>query len=204
MNSDILWKAAAAAAAFHIIGSIPFSYIVARLSGKLDIREHGSGNVGATNVGRTVGLGYGVLAFILDAAKGIVSGALALAWGVPIWLGAFSPIGHNWSIFLKLTGGKGVATTLGLLLIVSWPALIITAGIWILVVALTQYVSLGSIIALLAAPVAIYFFPSAIKPEEIWVTILIFAGLGILSVWKHRPNIQRLLAGQESKIFKKR
>jgi glycerol-3-phosphate acyltransferase PlsY len=204
MNPDIVWKAAAAAAAFYIIGSIPFSYIVARLSGKLDIREHGSGNVGATNVGRTVGFGYGILAFILDASKGILSGLLALMWGIPIWLAALAPIGHNWSIFLRFTGGKGVATTLGLLLIVSWKALVITSGLWILIVAITQYVSLGSIVALLAAPVAIYFFQDRLKPEDLWGTILLFAGLGILSAWKHRSNIQRLLKGQESKIFKKK
>jgi glycerol-3-phosphate acyltransferase PlsY len=125
-------------------------------------------------------------------------------WGIPIWLAALAPIGHNWSIFLRFTGGKGVATTLGLLLIVSWKALVITSGLWILIVAITQYVSLGSIVALLAAPVAIYFFQDRLKPEDLWGTILLFAGLGILSAWKHRSNIQRLLKGQESKIFKKK
>ncbi len=197
-------KAAAAGAAFYLIGSIPFSYIVARMSGKLDIRAHGSGNVGATNVGRVVGLGYGMFAFALDTAKGVVSGWLAHAWGVPIWLAALAPLGHNWSLFLKFTGGKGVATTLGLLLMVSWPALLATTGIWILIVAVTQYVSLGSIIALLAAPLAIYFFPNGMRESEWWSTLLLFAGLGLLSAWKHRANVQRLLNGQESKIFKKR
>jgi glycerol-3-phosphate acyltransferase PlsY len=204
MDSGSVWEAAAAAVAFYLIGSIPFSYLIARFSGKLDIREHGSGNVGATNVGRVVGVGYGILAFMLDAAKGIVSGGLAQSWDVPIWLAACAPIGHNWSVFLKFTGGKGVATTLGLLLIVSWQALLVTAGLWLLAVAITQYVSLGSIIALLAAPIVIYLFPNKLKNEVLWGTIILFAGLGILSAWKHRSNIQRLIDGQESKIFKQR
>ena len=204
MTGEFLWKAAAAAAAFYVIGSIPFSYIIARLSGKLDIREHGSGNVGATNVGRVIGFGYGILAFALDASKGIISGGLAQVWGVPIWLAVLAPIGHNWSIFLKFTGGKGVATTLGLLLIVSWQALLITAALWILITLLAQYVSLASIISLLCAPVAIYFFTRPRDEGVDWGSVILFAVLGLLSTWKHRANIQRLLSGQENKIFKKK
>lgn len=203
MTGEFVWKAAMAAAAFYILGSIPFSYIIARLSGKLDIREHGSGNVGATNVGRVVGFGYGILAFALDASKGIIAGWLAQLWGLPIWLAVLAPIGHNWSIFLKFTGGKGVATTLGLLLVASWPALVVTAALWILITLVTQYVSLASIISLLCAPVAIYFFtPQRIAGDD-WGSIILFAALGLLSTWKHHSNIQRLWSGQESKIFKK-
>ncbi|MBI1743700.1 glycerol-3-phosphate 1-O-acyltransferase PlsY [Candidatus Acetothermia bacterium] len=204
MTGEFVWKAAAAAVAFYVLGSIPFSYIIARLSGKLDIREHGSGNVGATNVGRVVGFGYGILAFALDASKGIISGWLAQLWGVPIWLAVLAPIGHNWSIFLKFTGGKGVATTLGLLLMVSPQALVVTAALWILITLLTQYVSLASIVSLLCAPVAIYFFTSQRTEKADWGSVILFAALGLLSAWKHRSNIQRLLSGQESKIFKKK
>jgi glycerol-3-phosphate acyltransferase PlsY len=190
------WQALGAAVSCYLIGSLPFSYVVARLK-NIDIRQHGSGNVGATNVTRVVGVGYGALALVGDVGKGVVAAWVASLLNAPLWLSGLAVVGHNWSIFLKFTGGKGVATTLGLLLFFSWPALLVTVGVWVVTVLLTRYVAVGSMIALLSAPGALYIFA---EPPEL---IGLFGALGVLAVWQHRSNIERILQGKESRVFKR-
>ncbi len=177
----------------YLIGSIPFSWFIARLA-QVDLRRVGSGNIGATNVARSVGLPYGLLALILDAAKGSVPAYLALSWSVPIWLSGFAVIGHNWSAFLKFQGGKGVATSLGILLMLSPPVLVLTLTIWVLVAATTRYVSLASVWALLLSPLLLLLWGA---PRE---AILLMAALGALSAFQHRSNFRRWLEGKEHKL----
>lgn len=192
-------KIVGAAIGCYLMGSLPFSYWVARLK-NLDIRQHGSRNVGATNVTRVVGVGYGLLALIGDVGKGAAAAWLTGALGVPLWLSGLSVVGHNWSLFLRFTGGKGVATTVGLLLAFSWPTLLVTVAIWIVVVLLTRYVAVGSMVALLLTPGVLYLFQvQAVN----WELIGLFGGLGLMTVWQHRSNIQHIAKGEESRVFKK-
>jgi glycerol-3-phosphate acyltransferase PlsY len=178
---------------FYLIGSIPTSYLIGKAKG-IDIRKRGSGNVGATNVGRLLGLRYYILALALDISKGVVSAALAGVWKVPIYLAALAVIGHNWSIFLMFSGGKGVATTLGVLAVTSFPSALITALIWALIVKATRYVSVGSMAALLIVPLVLFLFGK--NPEVIFT----FLALGILTIWRHRGNIALLLQGAERRL----
>ncbi len=192
-------KIVGAAIGCYLMGSLPFSYWVARLK-NLDIRQHGSRNVGATNVTRVVGVGYGLLALLGDVGKGAAAAWLTGALGVPLWLSGLSVVGHNWSLFLRFTGGKGVATTVGLLLAFSWPTLLVTVAIWIVVVLLTRYVAVGSMVALLLTPGVLYLFQvQAVN----WELIGLCGGLGLMTVWQHRSNIQRIAKGEESRVFKK-
>lgn len=189
----------AAAALCYLLGAIPFSYIAGRLKG-LDVRHHGSGNVGATNVTRVVGVGYGLLALVGDVGKGALAAWLVSAWQVPLWIAGFSVLGHNWSLFLRFTGGKGVATTIGLMVgWALWPVLLATVAIWIVTVLVTQYVAVGSMVALLLAPGALYL----LQTQNLELIGLFFV-LGLLAVWQHRSNILRIAQGTEGRIFKKR
>ncbi|OGF53191.1 MAG: acyl-phosphate glycerol 3-phosphate acyltransferase [Candidatus Fraserbacteria bacterium RBG_16_55_9] len=178
----------------YLLGSVPFSYFIAKARG-VPLQRVGSGNVGATNVARSVGLPYGLLALALDAAKGALSAYLAMIWSLPIWLSVFSVAGHNWSIFLHFKSGKGVATSLGILLAISWPALLITLALWGLVAWATRYVSIASVAALLASPFCLMLWGTT-SPEAIGL----MAGLAALSAFQHRENLQRLLRGEEHKL----
>ncbi len=193
------WQTIGAAVGCYLVGALPFSYLVARLK-RIDIRQHGSGNVGATNVTRVVGAGYGALALLGDVGKGVFAAWLTGALGVPLWLSGLAVVGHNWSIFLKFTGGKGVATTLGVLLFFSWPTLLVTLLIWLVAVALTRYVAVGSMVALLSVPFVLYLFQT---PSVNWEVFGLFGVLGLMTVWQHRSNIQRILQGKESRVFTK-
>lgn len=192
------WQALGAAALCYLLGSLPFSYVAARLK-NIDIRQHGSGNVGATNVTRVVGVGYGALALIGDVGKGIAAAWLTSVLQAPLWLSGLAVVGHNWSIWLKFSGGKGVATTLGLLLFCSWSALLVTIGIWVVTVFLTRYVAVGSMVALVLIPGVLYI--GGVTDFEL---LGLFSALGLLTVWQHRSNIQRIVQGTESRIFQKR
>ncbi len=191
------WQTIGAAVGCYLVGSLPWSYLVARLK-RIDIRQHGSGNVGATNVTRVVGAGYGALALIGDVGKGIFAAWLTNFLSVPLWLSGLAVVGHNWSIWLQFTGGKGVATTIGLLVVFSWPTLLVTLLIWVLMVALTRYVAVGSMVALLSVPVVLSLFQA---PSVNWELVGLFGALGLMTVWQHRSNIQRILRGEESRVF---
>lgn len=196
------------------IGSIPFGVILARLHG-VDLAKVGSGNVGATNVGRSLGRKWGYLCFVLDVAKALVPVLLAGALlrsrpGFPThvhqvaWLGVGVGVvlGHVFSVFLRFRGGKGVACSLGVVLGI-WPyftwAGLAALGVWVVVTLLSRYVSLGSVVAAVAFVPLVVAFNSRHLGE---VTILLpFAGaIVVLILVRHRANIRRLLAGTENRI----
>ena len=190
--------AAAAVLLGYLVGSLPTGLVVIRLLKGIDIRAHGSGNIGATNVFRVAGLPTAALVLLLDMAKGAVPVLLAEAWApsplVAVLAGLAAVAGHNWSLFLRFTGGKGIATSFGVLLALSPAAAAVAALVWVVVVAATRYASLGSLLGIAAVPAAMW---RRGEPRE----HLGFAALALLfAVYKHRTNIGRLLAGTELRI----
>ncbi|SHH47709.1 glycerol-3-phosphate 1-O-acyltransferase PlsY [Thermosipho atlanticus] len=176
----------------YFIGAIPFSFIIAKIKG-IDLRKTGSGNVGGTNVLRNAGALYGGIAFFLDIFKGFVVVLIVKDLGINAQLlaGSFAVFGHCFPIYLKFKGGKGVATTLGMFFGVYPLSGAVFFGIWLLVVGVTQYVSLASIIALLSASIF-----TLLAGKDYW---LIFLALSLFSILRHRSNIQRLVNGAERK-----
>jgi acyl phosphate:glycerol-3-phosphate acyltransferase len=186
-------------AAAYLIGAIPVGVLVARLAGGVDIRRHGSGNIGATNVLRTLGPVAAVTTLLGDIAKGYLATwvAGAAAGGAPIWVGAgavAAVVGNCWPVFLGFRGGKGVATGLGAFLRAAPLAILPAAGLWILVVAATRYVSLACIVGCAGLVAGSWAFgaPRSILAAAAVVTLII--------VWRHQQNIQRLCAGTESRL----
>jgi glycerol-3-phosphate acyltransferase PlsY len=199
----------------YLAGSIPFGVIIAKAHG-VDLRQAGSGNVGATNVARVLGKPWGYLCFVLDVAKGFLP-CLAIVMlthpqqGQPpeipqqvLWLltGMGAILGHVFNIWLKFRGGKGVATALGVVLGI-WPyftyAGLVTFGLWIVVTLISRYVSLGSIVAALAflpLVVCLHFQHAA----QLWPLETFAAVMAALIIIRHRANISRLLHGTENKI----
>jgi acyl phosphate:glycerol-3-phosphate acyltransferase len=202
-------RPALAIALAYLLGSIPFGYLIVRLRAGADVRDTGSGGTGATNVTRKAGKGAGVLTLILDAAKGaaavifasrILETNQAFDWYVAM-AAIVALLGHCFPVWLGFRGGKGVATGVGIFLILS-PLAVAGAGlIFLLTVWRTRYVSLGSMMAAAALPVLIAiqdtFFRSVVEMRP-----LLFVGLagGALIIFMHRANISRLLHGTESKF----
>jgi acyl phosphate:glycerol-3-phosphate acyltransferase len=194
------------AAISYALGSIPFGYLLVRIFRGEDIRRSGSGNIGATNVSRTSPV-LGILTLLLDAAKG--TGAVALSYVVAdrtvaiptleqLALGAlFAVIGHMFPVWLKFRGGKGVATGLGAFVLIAPKVVLIAAGIFIAVVVISRYVSLGSIVAVATFPFTAWVSGrSYLSP-----TVLALISLSsLLILIKHHENIRRLLAGTENRI----
>jgi glycerol-3-phosphate acyltransferase PlsY len=191
----------------YLIGSIPSGLIMGKLR-RVDIREYGSGNIGTTNVLRTLGARYGALVLIADVFKGVIAVLLArYIIGTPMGeMGAgFAAVaGHDWSLFLKFKGGRGVATSLGgILPLAMWAPLAAVAGvvIFVSIIALTRYVSLGSIAGSLSAVVAMAVFMGLDRvPWEYLVYIVVVVAL---IIYQHRDNIRRLVSGTESKLGQK-
>ncbi|MGQ9855336.1 MAG: glycerol-3-phosphate 1-O-acyltransferase PlsY [Fervidobacterium sp.] len=185
---ELFW----AAVVGYFLGAIPFSYIIPKLRG-IDITKVGSGNVGGTNVLRNMGTKYGALAMFLDIIKAVVAVLVFKAYGehAMVMSGAMSVIGHCYSPFVKFKGGKGVATTLGTFFGISPQAGMFALGVWIAIVSMTQYVSLGSIIGLLAGTLFALFFG-----KDYWI---VFLALSLFSVLRHKENIKRLIGGNERK-----
>lgn len=199
INWALTWPYLLAALAFgYLIGSIPFGVILTRAFGAGDLRKIGSGNIGATNVLRTGRKGLAAATLLGDALKGTIAVLLAKSYGPDVTvvaaLGAF--LGHLFPVWLKFKGGKGVATYLGILIGIAWPASLAFAGIWLGVAYLTRYSSLAALIAAVAMPPVLWAL-DFVQPAELFVV------LTILVIWKHHENIRRLLAGQESKIGSK-
>jgi glycerol-3-phosphate acyltransferase PlsY len=186
----------------YLLGSIPFGYIMARARG-IDIREHGSGNIGATNVTRTIGKGAGVFVFICDASKGLAAvqfGTLLTHHTTAEIVGAICAIvGHNFPVWLKFKGGKGIATSAGALIgLVPYPTLV-AALVWAAVFFTTRYVSLASIAAAISLPLAVWgliHFAHHGNMILVWFSVLV----AVLAVWRHRGNIARLLNGTENRF----
>jgi len=189
----------------YLIGSIPTSYIFAKLIKGIDIRDHGSGNVGATNLMRTAGKVPGVIALILDALKGVLAvtvianifyfqNSIISEPCFRVILGIFAVGGHIWTVFLKFKGGKGVATALGVFIGLAPLVTLISLGIWLIFVVLFKYVSLGSIAMCLSMPVLMYLYGTHIEYIILSITLCIFI------CYKHKTNISRLIKRQEYKI----
>ena len=191
--------------AAYLLGAIPNGLLLARLKG-VDLQKVGSGNIGATNVFRCVGKGWGVLAFVLDAVKGFVPAFFfpRLLESAPPWLGLACGVaavaGHNWPVWLKFKGGKGVSTSAGMLLGIAPAAVGIGFAVFALAVALTRWVSLGSILAAVAVPTA-YLWMNGADNRLLAGALVLMGGLVIV---KHRANVGRLLKGTEPRIVGKK
>jgi acyl phosphate:glycerol-3-phosphate acyltransferase len=195
------WLLALTLLASYLVGAIPTSYLAGRLFRGIDLREHGSKNLGATNVYRTLGWRYAVPVGLFDIAKGAVpvllfaprvssSQLFALACGIA------AIVGHVFSVFVRFRGGKGVATAAGVMLGLTPLAIGVAALTWLGVVGLTGYVSLASIAGAAVFPVAVYLLERPDRPEILWVDALVAAAI----IWLHRANIRRLLNGTESRF----
>ncbi|MFW6001204.1 MAG: glycerol-3-phosphate 1-O-acyltransferase PlsY [Halanaerobium sp.] len=184
----------------YLIGSIPSGFLLTKFVMKTDVRKYGSGNIGATNVARVMGLKSGILVAVFDILKGffgVLIGQLIIgnAASVYILLVAVAAIaGHDWSIFMGFSGGKGVATTFGVILKLYPLAFLVYALIWLLLVLTTRYVSLGSIIGSMSLPFVIYF--SGFSAPHIYFGVL----LSLFVMYTHRANIKRLLNGEENRM----
>ena len=184
----------------YLLGSIPFGLVLTRLAGLGDIRSIGSGSIGATNVLRSGRKDLAAATVILDGGKGwLAVYVVGRDWGfvegldAGLFAGLATVIGHNFPIWLKFRGGKGVATTLGVLLGAYFPAGVAACIVWLITATVFRYSSLASLVALAAA--AVYAFWAGAYP------VMITAGvLAILSIVRHRANIERLMRGEESKI----
>lgn len=199
MNSP--WLTALVA---YLLGSIPFGYLIVKLTRRGDIRRQGSGNIGATNVARTAGIAAGSLTLLLDAGKGYLAVWLAGRWtgGSIRWMmlaAVFAILGHIFPVWLGFRGGKGVATGLGLFLPICAKAVAAGVILWLLVVWFWRYVSLGSVVAAAALPILIYllYAPPHAPPEAVTFGAIL---ISLLVIWKHRENMQRVIAGTENRF----
>jgi len=206
---------AVAVVGVYLLGAVPFAFLIARAHGK-DLRTIGSGNIGATNLARAVGRKWGYLGFALDVLKGLAPMAVVGGVvGVPddplhlsLWLlvGIAAILGHVFPVYLRFRGGKGVATSFGVALGL-WPYFTLGAGIalavWIAVVLLWRYVSLASICAAVAFPVALILGMVAVPgwhPTNLWPLLIAAVAIPLLVILRHRENIRRLATGTESRI----
>ncbi|MBC8241769.1 MAG: glycerol-3-phosphate 1-O-acyltransferase PlsY [Alphaproteobacteria bacterium] len=188
----------------YILGSIPFGLVLTRLAGLGDIRQIGSGNIGATNVLRTGNKPLALLTLLLDGGKGgaavLLAGMFTADTALPLVAGVAAVIGHNFPVWLKFRGGKGVATTIGTLLAAAWPVGIAVCLTWLAVAVVFRYSSLSAIIALGGSTVFAWFLTSS--PDNLPLAVMA-AVLGALTIIRHQANIRRLLSGDEPKIGKK-
>ncbi len=218
MNSTYITVAIIA----YLLGSIPFGYILVRVFTGADVRAQGSGNIGATNVARTGKKGLAIATLILDALKGAVAVVIGFQFGGPEGYTYYRPIpasavhdgyslmaiaalfailGHMYPVWLKFKGGKGVATGLGVFLALAPKAVLIVLVFFLVIVAITRYVSLGSILAAAVFPFAFYYMhPQHSTP----LIMFMISGVSLLIIWKHRENIRRLVAGNENKLGTKK
>lgn len=183
----------------YALGSVPFGVVIARVMGLGDLRQIGSGNIGATNVMRTGNKLAGVLTFLLDAGKGAI--AALLAWGLigedaaqVAALAAF--LGHLYPVYLGFKGGKGVATFIGTALALAWPVGLAICAIWAGVFALSRYSSLSALVATAISPLLAFMLGYGSM-------LVLFVALGAMIFWKHAENIRRLAAGTESRFTRK-
>lgn len=192
----------------YLLGSIPTGFLVAKARG-VDIRSVGSGNIGATNVFRVLGKSAGAFVLLADAAKGWLAvflvAKLVAGWFFPeagplsrewfrLCAGIAAILGHNYTCWLHFKGGKGIATSAGVLVALVWLPLLIILGVWVVVFAASRYVSLASICASFVLPFAAWFTGKNLA------TVIVMASLAVLAIYKHKANIQRLLKGTENRI----
>ncbi|MFZ3215535.1 MAG: glycerol-3-phosphate 1-O-acyltransferase PlsY [Candidatus Acidiferrales bacterium] len=192
----------------YLLGAIPFGLLVVKALGGPDIRRTGSGNIGAANVARSAGKFAGILTLLLDAGKGYLAVWLAahythenIRWMMVA--AVLAVVGHMFSAWLGFHGGKGVATGLGVFLPICWQAAVTAIVLWLLVVIFWRYSSLGSISAAAALPLFVYllYAPGHAPPELVTLGTVLIA---VLVIVKHRPNIERLIAGKEPRVDSRR
>lgn len=197
----------------YLLGSIPTSVWVGRWACGIDIREHGSGNAGATNTVRVLGYKWGVPVLLFDILKGFLAVKLntfasLLAGtegfdGFSILLGILAVVGHIWPVFAKFKGGKGVATILGVVMAMQLLPTLIAFVVFMAVLIATRYVSVGSMLASLSYPISVYF----LEPNATWPLVVFSFAVPVLLIFTHRANVKRLLEGKENKadfLFKKK
>jgi glycerol-3-phosphate acyltransferase PlsY len=188
----------------YLLGSIPFGYLLVRARSGRDIRGMGSGNIGATNVARTNGWAVGVATLFLDAAKGFLAVLVAGHFSggnirIMMYAGLAAILGHVFPVWLNFSGGKGVATALGVFLAICWTAAAAAVAIFALVIIFWRYISLGSISAAAALPLLLYvlYAPGHAPPVTVSVCTLLAA---VIVIVKHRENIERLMDGTEPRF----
>jgi len=189
----------------YLVGAIPSGYIMGKTKG-IDIRQYGSGNIGFTNVLRVMGKGPGIIVLLADIGKALLGVLLISKLGdiqsnslqpyMPALCGGAVLMGNVWTVFLKFRGGKGVATSLGVFLGIHYISGLIALGVWIITVAITRYVSLGSILLCISFCISVFIF----KSEYIWGIRILGLVVTIIVVYRHKGNIQRLLKGEERKF----
>ncbi len=201
----------------YFIGSVSSAVIISKLMSGKDIREEGSGNAGATNMLRVHGKGAGALTLVCDILKGVI--AILLSMLFDMWLksaapdsifignlayiaGFFAVIGHDFPVFFKFRGGKGVATSLGVVLMLNWKIGLIVLALALIIMIVSRYVSLGSITAAVSYPILVIGF---MVGSEKWNVFYILSAvlMALVLILKHHANISRLLKGEENKLFKK-
>ena len=204
-RSLVLWCLAA-----FLCGSIPFGLLLVKLAGKGDVRAHGSGNIGATNVSRVGGKGLGIVTLLLDILKGFLPVFLAKQAGLSLdllsLLALTAVLGHVFTPWLKFQGGKGVATALGVILAVDAQLMVLPLATFAFALWLTRHVSLGSILAAATVPVQLYLMSRFARTfggsmQADLASLLPWVALVLLVIWKHRDNIRRLQEGTESKLW---
>jgi glycerol-3-phosphate acyltransferase PlsY len=193
--SDAMTTIILAAVVGYLLGSIPFGLLLTRLAGHGDIRRIGSGSIGATNVLRTGSKGLAALTLAFDALKGAAAVLIGGAWSEEAALagGAAVIVGHMYPVWLGFRGGKGVATALGVLLVIAWPVALGAALLWLATAAIFRYSSLAALVAAVATAALAGFVVD--RPRAALIALI-----AILVVVRHRENVQRLLAGTESRI----
>jgi len=189
----------------YLIGSIPFALLLGKIRG-VDIRQQGSGNVGTTNVLRSAGTGAGAVALVCDILKGVAAVFIArYTIGTPageMAAGLATVVGHDWSVFIRFRGGKGVATAAGALFVMVPVAAAVTSGVFALVTALSRYASLGSLVGSASGVVLVGVFLATDLVEEMEYLIYTAAVVALIFV-RHRENISKLLSGTEGRLGQK-
>ena len=200
MPTEVPWIAPAGVLLLgYLLGSIPFGVLLTRAAGVGDLRQIGSGNIGATNVLRTGRKGLAAATLLLDMAKGAVAVLLAAAFlpGMAALAATAAFIGHCYPVWLKFRGGKGVATLMGVVLALYWPSGLVYAAVWLGLLATVRISSVSGMAAAISAPVSAAFF------GRIDLVLMLLA-LALIVLWKHRENIDRLLSGAEPRVGSKR
>lgn len=198
-------SAALAIIASYLLGSVCFAYVAGRVGGGIDLRRHGSGNLGATNVLRVLGPFAAVAVVLGDTAKGYVAVRLGMALApgnllVSFACGIAAILGHNWPVYLGFRGGKGIATSLGVLLGLMPVTVIPPAVVFLLSVVLTRFVSLGSILAAITFPVSVVLLRHTLPPGNPALYVAGSIVVAVFALYRHLPNLKRLMTGKEHKI----
>lgn len=196
----------------YLIGSIPFGYLAGRLCG-IDIRTKGSGNIGATNALRVLGKKWGYSVFLLDFLKAWLPVKLALGWGIALMVhpasapgalaGLCALLGHSFPIWLGFKGGKGIASSAGVMVgLFSLAVFLVCLGMWLLLFTVTRYVSIASIVAAISLPAAVGILVLLHRAD--WLGFTVSVVMAALAIWRHRSNIVRLRAGTEPRFERKK